>query len=201
LVPVGSLCVWDTKPVMLQGTRVAGPGLDNKVGVFLALLLTSELMDRQIPGRLRFHATTQEEGVMFGAGYAGRSVSAPEEDVRFAMVADATFGSDSSQDDGTFELGKGPVLGKGPILSRLHLEYLRGLASRLGIDYTLEPLVRSTGTEADVLSVSGQGIPAVLVSIPLRYMHSPVEVVDLDDVDTCLKLISKALQDGDLWSF
>jgi endoglucanase len=77
---------------------------------------------------------------------------------------------------------------------------MRSVASELSIPYALEPLTRSTGTEADVLSISGKGIPTILLSIPIRNMHSPVEVADLADVESSLKLLSAALQSEDLWS-
>jgi len=200
LVPVGTVCTWRLEPLALLGSRVTGVGLDNKAGVFLALLVTEALGSKKLPGRLRFFASTQEEGVMFGAGFAGRSAYKSGESVLFAMVVDTTFGTDHEVKDSAFPLGKGPTLGVGPILSKSHLAIMRSIASELSISYSLEPLTRFTGTEADVLSISGKGIPTILLSIPLRNMHSPVEVVDLDDVESSLKLLSAALQSEDLWS-
>ena len=199
VVPVGTGCTWRLKPARLLGSRVTGVGLDNKVGVFLSLLLTEELVAKKLPGRIRFLATTQEEGMMFGVGFAGRASRLSGERVSFAVVADATFGSSYGMKDSAFELGKGPTLGVGPILSRPHLAIMRRIASELSIPYALEPLTRSTGTEADVISLSGEGIPTILISIPLRNMHSPVEVCDLADVESSLKLLLTALQREELW--
>jgi putative aminopeptidase FrvX len=200
VVPVGTCCTWRLKPAGLLDSRVTGVGLDNKASVFLALLLTEELAAKRLPGRIRFFATTQEEGMMFGAGFAGRSLRLSGERASFAVVVDATFGTSHGIKDRAFELGKGPTLGVGPILSRPLLAVMRAVALELSIPYALEPLTRSTGTEADVISLSGEGIPTILVSIPLRNMHSPVEVCDLADVGSSLKLLAAALQSEELWS-
>jgi endoglucanase len=199
-VPIGTVCTWAQKPSSLAGSRVTGPGLDNRIGLYLSLLLTRELVSCKLPGRIRFFASAQEEAAMLGAGFAGRSTTRSGESCSFALVVDTTFGTDHGVKDSAFTLGKGPVLGVGPILSRPHLKFMRSVASELSIPYALEPLTRSTGTEADVLSISGKGIPTILLSIPIRNMHSPVEVADLADVESSLKLLSAALQSEDLWS-
>jgi len=199
-VPIGTVCTWAQKPSSLAGSRVTGPGLDNRIGLYLSLLLTGELVSCKLPGRIRFFASAQEEVMMLGAGFAGRSALEFGESVSFALVVDTTFGTDHDVKDSAFPLGKGPVLGVGPILSRSHLATIRNIASELSIPYSLEPLTRFTGTEADVLSISGEGIPSILLSIPIRNMHTPVEVCDLADVESSLKLLSAALQSEDLWS-
>jgi len=199
-VPIGTVCTWAQKPSSLAGSLVTGPCLDNRIGLYLSLLLTRELVSCKLPGRIRFFASAQEEVMMLGAGFAGRSALESGESVSFALVVDATFGIDHGVKDSAFTLGKGPVLGVGPILSRPHLATMRNIASELSIPYALEPLTRSTGTEADVLSISGKGIPTILLSIPIRNMHTPVEVCDLADTESSLKLLSAALQSEDLWS-
>jgi len=199
-VPIGTVCTWAQKPSSLVGSRFTGPGLDNRIGLYLSLLITEELVSCKLPGRIRFFASAQEEVMMLGAGFAGRSALESGESVSFALVVDTTFGTDHGVKDSAFPLGKGPVLGVGPILSRSHLKFMRSVASELSIPYSLEPLTRSTGTEADVLSISGKGIPSILLSIPIRNMHTPVEVCDLADVESSLKLLSTSLQSEDLWS-
>lgn len=200
LVPVGSVCTWSQKPSSLVGSRFTGPGLDNRIGLYLLLLLTEELVSCKLPGRIRFFASSQEEAAMLGAGFAGRSALESGASVSFALVVDTTFGTDHGVKDSAFPLGKGPVLGVGPVLSRSHLATMRSIASELSIPCSLEPLTRFTGTEADVLSISGKGIPSILLSIPLRNMHTPVEVCDLADVESSLELLSTALARQDLWN-
>ncbi len=198
-VEVGDPCCWFVEPSLLLNGRVTGSGLDNKASLYLALLLTERLTSLNLPGRVRFYATTQEEASMFGAASAGLRADREGESVSFAVVADVTFATSSGVSDSAFPLGKGPTLGVGPILSRRHLEVLRGIASGLSIPYSLEPLGRTTGTEADVLSLCSKGIPSILISIPLRNMHSPVEIIDLLDVNHSLELLEAAFRKEELW--
>ncbi len=199
-VPVGTPCTWAAKPARLLGSRVAGPGLDNRIGVFLALELTAKLGNLDLAGRVRFVASAQEEGPMLGAAFAGQSAYRASESVSFAVVTDTTFATTKDVKDSAFELGKGPALGVSPVLSRPHLAVIRNVAETLKIPYALEPLLRSTGTEADVLSLAGEGIPCALCSIPIRNMHTPVEVADLEDVDAALKLLSASFLKEELWN-
>lgn len=200
LVSPGTACTWSAPPAELLGSRVTGSGLDNRVSVFLALMLTAELKSHDLPGRVRFVASSQEEGPMLGAAFAGRSAFQASESISFAVVVDTTFATTNDVADSAFPLGKGITLGVGPVLSRPHLAKMRRVAQTLDIPYVLEPLVPSTGTEAEVLSLAGEGIPCILCSIPLRNMHSPVEVVDLVDVETAFKLLCAALCEGGIRS-
>lgn len=195
LVSPGDTCNWSPETAELLGSRVTGSGLDNKISVFLALVLAEELKDKNLPGCIRFFATTQEETGMFGAGFAGKSENPPS----FAIIADATFGTSAQTMDKAFPLGKGPALGVGPVLSKKHTAFIRKIADELSLSYSLEPLVRGTGTEADVLSLAGKGIPTNLVSLPIRSMHTPVEVADLADVETACDILSAALVKEELW--
>lgn len=199
LVAVGTRCTWSAKPARLAGSRITGAGLDNRISLFEALILTRELRSSKLPGVLRFFATSQEEGMMFGAGAASRAAAAEGEDVSFALVLETTFAAAPQVSDFAFQMGTGPILGVGPILSRPHLTFLREVADDLSLTCALEPLIRSTGTEADVISIIDVGIPCILVSIPIRNMHTPVEVADLADVEASRKLLSAALIREELW--
>ncbi len=82
-----------------------------------------------------------------------------------------------------------PVIGRGSTLNHIVADLLRDAAEAEGIDYTLEASGRYTGTDADSIQISKGGIAAGLVSIPLRYMHSSVEMVDLADVEGAIQLL------------
>ena len=100
-----------------------------------------------------------------------------------AIVVDVTHATDApgveEKQHGSHALGSGPVIGRGATLSPKVFELLAATAEREGIDHTIEASGRYTGTDADAYQISRAGIPTGLVSIPLRYMHSPVELVDL----------------------
>ena len=91
---------------------------------------------------------------------------------------------------GRHPLGSGAVIGRGSTLSPRIFELLAETAERLEIPYTVEASGSRTYTDADAIQIARAGIPAGLVSIPLRYMHSPVEMVDLADVEAAVELIA-----------
>lgn len=198
IVGTGDPCVWNSKPKALQGSLVTSAGLDNKAGVFLSLLLTKELNARKLPGKILFVASAQEEVSMLGASSAARSMSSAHPS--FAVVADVTYGISHGSSDYSFPLGAGPTLGVGPILSKPHLEVIKNKAETLSVPYGLEPLGRSTGTESDVITLIAEGLPAALISIPVRYMHTPVEVMDMKDVENASLLLSRVFEDKEIWS-
>ena len=94
------------------------------------------------------------------------------------------------KESGKHELGSGPVLSRGSTLNQTLFELLFETARRERIAVTIEASARATGTDADAVHISRSGVPTALVSIPLRYMHSPVELVQLDDVQACARLIA-----------
>src|SRR5207244_13613076 len=111
-------------------------------------------------------------------------------------VIDVTHATDAPgievKEAGKHELGSGPVLARGSTLNEPLFELLHKAAVKEKIPFTLEASARATGTDADAVHISRGGVPTALVSIPLRYMHSPVELVQLDDVEPCAALIAAA---------
>ncbi len=111
-----------------------------------------------------------------------------------AIVVDVTHATDAPgievKESGKHELGSGAVIGRGSILNPGVFELLHDSAEAKKIPFTIQADGRSTGTDADAVHLSRGGVPTGLISIPLRYMHSPVELVQLDDVTACAQLIA-----------
>jgi len=111
-----------------------------------------------------------------------------------AIAVDVTHATDAPGVDekevGSHPLGSGPAIGRGSTLSPKVFELLVETAEAEGIEYSISASGRGTSTDADVLQISRSGIPTGLVSIPLRYMHSPVEMVDLRDVEAAVELLA-----------
>jgi endoglucanase len=133
-------------------------------------------------------AAVQEEIGLFGARTAAFELR-PD----IAIAVDVTHATDApgidEKEQGTHPLGSGPVIGRGSTLSPKVFELLVETAEAEGIDYSIAASGRGTSTDADVLQISRAGIPTGGVSIPLRYMHSPVEMVDLADVEATIALL------------
>jgi endoglucanase len=190
MVRVGDVAVIDADPVELPGGRLVSRALDNRLGSFVALeaaRLVAEAGGAE--WELAAVAAVQEETTFGGSR---TSAFALEPDA--AVVVDVTHATDAPGIDikeiGKHELGSGPVISRGSTLNESVFERLHAAAEAEGIPFTLEVTARATGTDADAVHLSRGGVPTGLVSIPVRYMHSPVEVVQLDDVHAAARLIA-----------
>ncbi len=187
LVRVGDPIVIRTEPLQVAGSRLVSKSMDNRLGAYVALESTRRCAEGAGPGgSMAGVAAVQEEIGLFGA-----RTSAFELKPDIAVAVDVTHATDAPGVDekelGSHPLGSGPVIGRGSTLSPKVFELLVETAEAEGIEYTVAASGRSTGTDADSIQIARSGIPTGLVSIPLRYMHSPVEMVDLQDVEAVVE--------------
>jgi putative aminopeptidase FrvX len=190
LISVGDPAVIATEPLQLAGDRVVSRSMDNRLGAYVALEALRRCHERgSLGGSYAAIAAVQEEIGLFGAR---TSAFAVEPDL--AVVVDVTHATDAPGIDekelGSHALGSGPVIYRGATLSPKVFELLVETAEEAGIEHTVGATGNSTGTDADAVQFARSGIPTSLVSIPLRYMHSPVEMVDLSDVEATVELIA-----------
>jgi endoglucanase len=112
------------------------------------------------------------------------------------VVVDVTFATDhpgvEKKELGEAKLGGGPVITRGSIASPVAVRLLREAAGRLGVPYTMQGAGRQSFTDADAIHNAGRGVATALVSIPNRYMHSPNEMVAVDDLDRAADMIAEA---------
>lgn len=191
-VSVGDPGVVDSRAVDLPNGRLVSRAIDNRIGAFVVL----EALRRyaQAPGAARVSAvaTTQEEIAYHGGGAL---VSAFGVQPKAAIVVDVTFATDhpgmEKKELGEHKLGGGPVLTRGSIISPLLGQLLRDAATRLSIPYTVHAAGRDTSTDADAIHLAREGVATALVAVPNRYMHSPNEMVSLDDLDRAADLLAE----------
>ena len=194
LVRVGDVGVVDAKPLALAAGRWAGRAMDDRLGAWVALEAARLVAEAGgAPGDVVAVASADEEN---GAHGAMTAAFALEPDV--AIAVDVTHATDApsidKRQEGDHGLGDGPVIARGTSLHPLVSELLIEAADAEGIAYRLEASGRGTFTDADPIHVTRGGIPTGLVGIPLRYMHSPVEVMQLSDVEACARLIAAFAQ-------
>ena len=190
LIRVGDPVVIAAEPMPALGERLVSRAMDNRLGAYVALeSLRRWHEDGAKGGSFAAVAAVQEEIGLFGARTAAFQVR-PE----IAIAVDVTHATDAPGVDekelGTSPLGSGPVIGRGSTLSPKVFELLVETAEAEGIEHSISASGRGTSTDADVLQISRAGIPTGVVSIPLRYMHSPVEMVDLGDVEATVELLA-----------
>jgi endoglucanase len=173
---------------LLNGT-LASPALDNRASLAAVTLALHDLQSRRHAWDVVAVATVQEEVGSRGAAPAAYSLN-PE----MAIVVDVTFGRDANTREASyrsFPLGGGPVLGLGPnVHSGLHAAF-KAAAERAEIPYSVELMWEHSGTDAYAIQVAREGIPTMVVSLPVRNMHTPVEIVALTDVTRTGRLLAE----------
>ena len=189
LIRIGDAGVWEGEPSELRNGRVISRALDNRLGAYVALesaRRVADAGDAQVD--VVAVAAVSEEVGLFGARTAAYSL---EPDV--AIAIDVTHATDvpggNPRRAGKIELGSGATIERGPMINPHVFDLLVRAAEEEEIPHALEVSTRATGTDADQIHISRSGVPTGLVSIPLRYMHSPSELVCLDDVEAAIRLV------------
>ena len=194
LVRIGDVAVIAGEPVELRNDRVVSRSMDNRLGAFIALEAARLVAEAGgAPGDVAACGVVQEE-ITFG----GARTSSYRLEPDLAIVVDVTHETGSPgvevNEIGKHEFGSGPVIERGSILNPVIYELLHAAAEREEIPFTVQASARSTGTDADAIHLQRAGIPTGGISVALRYMHSSVEMVQLDDVHACARLIAAFAQ-------
>ncbi len=185
-IPVGTRVVYGTQPFLMGQSTVCGKSLDDRACFAILIRVMELLQDEDLPVDVCVLGSVQEEYTGLGAAVGAYNMM-PDE----AIVVDVSFAdTPDSQEDATKPLGSGPMIGVGPAMNRRMCQSLIDLAKEGEIPYTVEILPGYTGTNADDVQMARDGIPVVCVSLPLRYMHTPMETVDLADMERCAQLIA-----------
>ncbi len=190
---VGDIAVVDQGVLELPNGRIASRSLDNRMGAFIVLealrLLSEEEEEDGLSAEVVAVASVQEEIGLYGARGAAFGL-----DPDAAIAVDVTHATDtpgvSKNEHGEHPLGSGPVIARAANLSPIVTDGLIAAAEEEDIAYTLEADSRSTSTDADAIQFTRAGIATGLVSVPNRYMHSPNEIVELADLESCARLIA-----------
>lgn len=191
-VAVGDPIVIDVEYRRLSGHKVVSRATDDKVGAFVVAEVIKALSKRKLNISIIGVATVQEE-----VGLRGATTSAYRVHPQAGIAIDVGFASDHPDTDpkslGEVKLGKGPILHRGPNINPIMEELLFKTAKQKKIPYQVTAEARPTGTDANAMQLSRGGAATALISIPNRYMHTPVEVISLDDVDNTIKLLVEYL--------
>ena len=191
LVRPGDAVVWHGAPVSLRGNRVASRSFDNRIGCYVALEVARRVAERGgAPGDVIAVAAVQEEVGDFAGSRTTAFATKPD----VAIAIDVTRATDirggDHEDEGKVVLGSGATLTRGPSLHPAVFELLHEAAEAEGIPFSVEVSRGTTYTDADAVYLSRHGVATGLVSIPLRYMHSPIEMADLDDIEQAVRVIT-----------
>ena len=177
-------------PLELRNGRIASRSLDNRLGSYVALEVARRVAEAGgSPGEVVGVAAVQEEV----GDFAGARTVAFGVEPAVAVAVDVTHARDvrggDPEEDGKHVLGGGAAITRGPSMHPAVFELLYETAEAEGIPATVEVSLGHTNTDADAVYLSRAGVATGLVSIPLRYMHTPVETVQLDDVEAVVRLL------------
>ncbi len=188
-VSEGCVGVIDASLYEFPHGRIVSRSLDNRIGAFIVLETLSRLAQVRPQAHVIAVATTREE-----IGLAGATTAAFHTDPHTALVVDVTFATDHPESDkrqyGDVRLGGGPVLSRGSANSPLVYTRLCTLAKAHNIPYSVQVTPRYTGTDGDAIYKARSGVATGVISIPNRYMHSPNEMIDLNDVEHAIQLMT-----------
>ena len=191
VVSIGSAVTLQAEFTHLLGSRVVGRAFDNKVGLFIAAEVVRCLKEQ---GEMRpdvgvyVLGTVQEEIGSRGAKTAAFSI-APATGLAIDTGVAMDYPWAKPEDQGRLDLGKGPGLSQGANTNPVVFELLKSAAEEAGVPYQLVATGGTSPTDARVLQESRAGVATGVISIPLRYMHTPSEVLSLDDVQACIDLV------------
>ncbi|MEN6450348.1 MAG: M42 family metallopeptidase [Thermoguttaceae bacterium] len=181
-----------------RNNRAVSPAMDDKAGCWVVIeALRRACESGKLKCGLYAVSTVQEE-----LGLRGGRTSAFGIDPQVGVAVDVTHATDcptiDKKEEGDVRLGHGPVIHRGPNMNHKVVERLIAAANRNEILYQLAACGRATGTDANAIQVSRAGVATGLVSIPNRYMHSPIEMVSLDDLDRAADLLARFAENIDV---
>lgn len=194
LVRVGDPITFSVTLEHLQGERVTARGFDDKAGSFVVaeVLRAVAGLKKKLPCDLYGVSSVQEE-----VGLRGGTTSSYTVQPHVGICVEVDFATDQPdverKHNGDVALGKGPILPRGANINPILHDLLVETAEKEKIPYQLTGIPRATGTDANPMQISRGGVATALVKIPLRYMHTPVEVLDLRDLDHAVKLLVAVL--------
>lgn len=187
LVRVGDPISFAQLPIETAGETLVGHTLDNRASIASLTHCLEILHSRPHIWDVWAVATVQEEVTT-----AGAFTSAFQLHPNLAVSLDVTFGSDpNSPSHLTFPMGKGPTLMWGPIVHPYLYKTINRVAEQLEIPLSIEPTPRYSATDSDAMQVVAEGIPNLVIGIPLRYMHTPVEMIALKDITRAGRLVAE----------
>jgi len=197
-IEVGDPITFATGSNIMNGQRVVGRGLDNRIGGFMIAQVARLLQenDVELPFGLYIVNAVQEEVGKNGAKMIAENIK-PD----IAIVTDVTHDTSTpginATSKGDFKISRGPVLTSAPPIQKKLLEFITSIAEDNKIKFQKKTASKVTGTDADSFAYANGGIPTALISLPMRYMHTAVETVSTFDVEKCVKLFYKTLVELD----
>ena len=204
-IHVGCVVTFEDEFMMLNNNRYVGRALDNRMGGFMIAEVARILKEEKIklPFGLYIVNSVQEEIGLRGAEMIAHRIK-PDVAIITDVCHDTHTPMVDKIENGDLKSGEGPVLTYGPAVQNNLLKQIIHTAEKAKIPFQRAAASRSTGTDTDAFAYSNEGVSSALISLPLRYMHTTVEMVDKNDVEAVIELIYaslKAIKNGQDWRY
>lgn len=187
IVQIGDVISFAQPPVEFGDGYIAGHSLDNRASVAALTVCLEELKNYKLQWDLWAVATVQEEGTLRGA-----STSAYQIRPDIAIALDVTFAKGpGSNNHMTFPMGKGITIGVGSNVHPALTSHFKKIADEIDMPYAMEAMPRSSGTDSIAMQITANGIPNMVIGIPIRYMHTPVEMASINDIMRAGRLLAR----------
>ncbi|MCL1998074.1 MAG: M42 family metallopeptidase [Turicibacter sp.] len=196
LIRVGDIITFNQEVKELKNGKLAGRALDDTAGIAAMFHAAKALKDFNHNADVYFVASAQEE-----VGCRGATTVAYDLKPDIAIIVDVGFANmPGLSEDKTIKMGDGPAIGIGPNINRKLFDDLKKVAKKHNTKHQIEVLPHMSGTDTEVIQITEGGVITALLSIPLKYMHSTVETVDIADIKSCGKLIADYIMSLQDWN-
>lgn len=186
-IRVGDIISFASTPIQFDGGYISGHSLDNRASVAALTVCLEELINYRLQWDLWCVATVQEETHFLGA-----ITSTYQLQPALGVAMDVTFAEEPGlKNHATFPLGKGPTIGLGANVHPALYRKFTQLAREIDMPYAVETMPRSSGTDAMAMQITAAGVPTMVISIPIRYMHTPYELTSLTDIRRAGRLLAR----------
>ena len=186
-IHIGDVISFASIPTTHGGKYLSGHSLDNRASVAALTVCLEELKNYQLQWDVWAVATAQEEGLSVGA-YTSTFEIKPQ----VGIAVDVSFAQEPGLNTyETFPLGKGVTIGVGGNIHPALQQEFKERAEEIDLPYSIETMPRSSGTDATVMQISAAGVPTMVIGIPIRYMHTPLEMVALNDIQRAGRLLAR----------
>ncbi len=194
-IHIGCVATYEDELCLLQNRYYCGRALDNKIGGFMIAQVARLLRENkiQLPFALYVVNSVQEEVGLRGAEMISRRIK-PHVAIITDVSHDTSTPGINKGKFGDYKCGKGPMIGYGPAIHNKLLNIIIGCAKENELPFQREANGESTGTDTDAFAYANEGVVSALISLPLRYMHTTVEMAHQDDIINTIKLMYYALQ-------
>lgn len=195
MVSIGDYAYYDTEYEEFPNDIITGAYLDDHAGLDVLMNLAKGLANAVIPWDVYYVASNHEEIGMRGACVAAHTIK-PDVCICIDVTHATDYPTMTPASDGDIKLGEGCVLAKGPNISPALQRSIEDMAILNNIQYQIEVSPYPTGTDANVIQLSGDGVETAVISIPCRYMHTPYEVCSKKDIESAINILYGFMYEG-----